>query len=96
MFSIEVGVSSSSAVFPYSMKLKQPPSGDGTARGYTFAREYTTKLEESSAVFNVTRFSAEIHFHMNYYINKRNVQFWASENPWFAFASTLHPRRVLV
>jgi hypothetical protein len=47
--------------------------------------------EDNPGVVNATRFSNEAHFHLDGYINKQNVRFWASENPRFTVANSLHP-----
>jgi hypothetical protein len=61
--------------FPYKLQLSQPPSNDGTARRYAFAREYTALLEDNQGVLNVARFSNEAYFHLDGHIKKQNVPF---------------------
>jgi hypothetical protein len=53
-------------------------------------------LEDNSGVLNVAWFSDEVHIHLDGYVNKQNIQFWASENPWLTVANPLHPERVTV
>jgi hypothetical protein len=41
--------------------------------------------------FDVTCFSNEAHFHLDCYINKKNVRFRVSENPSFSVVNLLQP-----
>jgi hypothetical protein len=71
-------------------------SEDEIARRYAFAKVYGTRMEDSPSVLNVTRFSDEAQFHLDGYINKKNVRFATSENPRLAIASPLHLERVTI
>jgi hypothetical protein len=51
-------------------------------------------LQDNTGILNVTWFPDETHFHLDGYINKKNVQFWASENPRLIIANPLHPEKV--
>jgi hypothetical protein len=78
------------------MQLTQPLSEDEIARRYAFARRHAVLLEDSSGVLNVTWFSDEAHFHLDGYVNKKNVRFWASENLRLTVANPVHPERLIL
>jgi hypothetical protein len=61
-----------------------------------FVRKYGELLEDSSGVLGVTWFSNEEYFHVDGYIQKQDVPFYASENSTLAVANPLHPETVKV
>jgi hypothetical protein len=78
------------------MKLSQLLSVDGMVRCYASAREYRGLVEDSPRVSNVILFPIETHIHLDGYINKQSIQFWALENPSFTIVNPVHPEGVTV
>jgi hypothetical protein len=60
------------------------------------AGEYGALLEDIQPVLQATSFSDEAHFHLNNYVNKKNIQFWASGHSRHTVANPLDPQRVTV
>lgn len=80
--------------FRKKVQLSQSLSDDGITR--RIAREYGPLLEGNPGPLNATWFSDEAHFHVDGYINKQNVRFWASQNPRLTVVNQLHSERVTV
>jgi hypothetical protein len=72
----------------------QPLLEEGTARRHAFARKHGALLEDIPRVLNVMWFYDEAQFHVDGYINEKNIRFWASQNPRLADANPQHPERV--
>jgi hypothetical protein len=49
-----------------------------------------------SATLDCLQFSDEAHFHLDGFMNKQNMRFWASENPYRFMEISLHPAKCTV
>jgi hypothetical protein len=69
---------------------------DGTARCYSFARQYGVLLEDNPGAMTVTLFCNEGDFHLDGYSNEQKCPIWASECPQLTVTNPMNPERVLV
>ena len=80
-------------LYPYKIQLKQSLTSKHKDGRLKFANEF---LPTFPALADLIWFTDEAHFHLNGYVNKQNMRFWASQNPQLTIETFLHPQRVTV
>jgi TPP-dependent pyruvate/acetoin dehydrogenase alpha subunit len=78
------------------MQLSRSLAGDGTARSNGCWKVHGALPEKNPCVLNVTLYSYKAQFHLDGYVNKQDVQFWASEDPILIVANPLLPERIKI
>ena len=59
-----------------------------------FTEKLYTKIESKDIDSDKIIFSDEAHFDLGGYVNKQNIRFWASENPFYTESVQAHPIRL--
>ena len=63
-------------LFPYKVQILQKQT-DVNKEGVNFVR----RIENNPGDLGLILFSEEAHFHLSRHVNKRNMRFWASQQP---------------
>jgi hypothetical protein len=83
-------------LFLYKIQMQQALCDVDKARSFDFYGDFKMCSEENSAVSRSIWLNDEAYFHMNGYVNKRNMRLWTSEHSHNKKASPLHPGIVTV
>jgi len=79
-------------LFPYKITVLHGL----TARDKQSRLEFAEWTQREQMTMHNVWFSDEAHFHLNGVVNKQNVRFWASENPYVISEKVRHAPRVTV
>jgi len=83
-------------LYPYKIQVVQMFTAANRQQRCEFCRDFLQFMLQYSATLDCLQFSDEAHFHLDGFMNKQNMRFWASENPYRFMEISLHPAKCTV